>query len=155
MKLFGCTFFEYQPITRADGQPYLYRWLLFRCPLFSVMVHKFVGSDDACTHDHPWPFRTFILAGGYWEWIGCSEQEAAKHKHATLGSDGTWQYRRWVGPGASKFAPADRRHRVELDKGRPAWSLVVTGRKTRSWGFWTPFGWVHWTKYSHVQHCPS
>lgn len=155
MKLLGCTFFEYQDITRADKKPYLRRWLLFRCWLFSIMVHQFLGSDDACLHDHPWPFRTFILSGGYYEWIACTEAEAARSKHAKQGVDGKWQRRRWLGPGASRYAPAARAHRVELDRGRPAWTIVFHGIKERSWGFWTPTGWIRWLRYDHAKHCPD
>jgi hypothetical protein len=57
---------------RVDNQPYLERYYVFlrdreRFP-FNVFVHKFLKSDTEDVHDHPWPFLTVILKGGYWEW---------------------------------------------------------------------------------------
>jgi len=57
---------------RLDNEPYLERYYVFlkdreRFP-FNVFVHKFLKSDPDDVHDHPWPFATLILKGGYWEW---------------------------------------------------------------------------------------
>jgi hypothetical protein len=33
-----------------------------------VYLHKFYrGDTDRHLHDHPWPFKSLMLAGGYWE----------------------------------------------------------------------------------------
>ena len=57
---------------RASDEPYLERYYLFlrerdRFP-FNVFLHKFLKSDPDDVHDHPWPYATLILKGGYWEW---------------------------------------------------------------------------------------
>jgi len=57
---------------RVNGEPYLERYYVFlkdrkRFP-FNVFVHKFLKSDPDDVHDHPWPYATLILKGGYWEW---------------------------------------------------------------------------------------
>jgi len=57
---------------RVDNEPYLERYYLFlkdreRFP-FNVFLHKFLKSDPDDVHDHPWPFLTIILRGGYYEW---------------------------------------------------------------------------------------
>src|SRR5436309_679857 len=65
----GWSFLRLQEITRADGKPYLRRLLLFKTPWFGIYLHEFLGPDDACTHDHPWPFLSLILWGGYWEFV--------------------------------------------------------------------------------------
>ena len=58
---------------RVNNEPYLERYYLFlkdrkRFP-FNVFLHKFLKSDPDDVHDHPWPYFTLILRGGYWEWI--------------------------------------------------------------------------------------
>jgi hypothetical protein len=57
---------------REDNEPYLERYYVFlkdrnNFP-FNIFIHKFLKSDPDDLHDHPWEFRTFILAGGYWEY---------------------------------------------------------------------------------------
>ena len=114
---------------RADigrgGDIYLSRWTMYGLRMGgtanAVYLHKFHRGDwDDALHDHPWPFTSLILAGGYWEW--------------TAGSDGALS-RRWYGPGRVLRRPAAWRHRVELRDGRPCWTLVFRGRKAKSWSF--------------------
>ena len=60
-------------ITRADGREYLRRWRLWRGRFFSVCLHRFMAPDQSeCAHDHPWPFVSLVLWGGYVEevWPG-------------------------------------------------------------------------------------
>jgi hypothetical protein len=35
-------------------------------------------------------------------------------------------------------------HRVEIEPGRLVWTLVLSGRYERKWGFWCPRGWTRW-----------
>jgi hypothetical protein len=54
---------------RQNDEPYLERYYLFlkdrkRFP-FNVFLHKFLKSDPDDVHDHPWPYATIILKGGY------------------------------------------------------------------------------------------
>ena len=118
-------------IRNRAGEPYLVRWTLLSTPWFSVKVHHILLSDaDRCEHDHPWPFVSLILWGGYVEHV---------HDRAS-----------WIGPGRLRYCPAHWRHRLELD--RPAWTLVVTGPRCREWGFWTRRGWMSWRRYDQVGH---
>ena len=58
---------------RVDSEPYLERYYVFLKDRtwfpFNVFIHKFLKSDPDDVHDHPWPYATLILKGGYWEWI--------------------------------------------------------------------------------------
>jgi hypothetical protein len=105
---------------------YLRRWTLWgrrAGPKIAraVFLHQFLRSDyDTALHDHPWPFVSVILSGGYWE-------------HAA-NPDGTIR-RRWFGPGRVLRRPAEYRHRAELPPGRDCWTLVFRGKKCRSWFF--------------------
>jgi hypothetical protein len=131
------TFMKYEDIPRHDNQPYLKRLILFRCKWFAVMLHWFLGSDDECLHDHPWPFWSFILWGGYTEWTPSREGEVG----------------RWYGVGSLLRRGASWVHRVEIVPGKPTLTLILHGPKERSWGFFTKFGWKHHSEYSYKQHC--
>jgi hypothetical protein len=67
---------------RVNGEPYLERYYVFlerqnRFP-FNIFVHKFLKSDPDDVHDHPWPYFTIILKGGYWEWLPVFNGHGAK-----------------------------------------------------------------------------
>lgn len=128
-------FWQWQVITRADDDPYLVRLIVLRTPWFQVMLHWFRGSDDMCLHDHPWPFMSIILSGGYWE----------------SSPQGT----RWYGPGSVLSRRAKWSHRVQVPPGNNTVTLIVTGQKERHWGFHTPFGWIPWRRYVYSVHCPE
>jgi len=125
-----------QRITRGDGAPYLWRLILFRCPWFAVYLHVFLGDDDLCEHSHPWDFVSIILWGGYYE----------------ITQNGRlW---RWYLPGSVLVRRAEWRHRVMRFEQRTAVSLVLTGRKRQSWGFYTRDGvFIPWKQYSTKVHC--
>lgn len=131
------TLFKRERITRHDGGPYLERWIVVKCPWFGVMLHRFLASDDECEHDHPWPFLSVILRGGYTEW---AERSGIRHP-------------RWFRPGAFIWRPAWWAHRIEIDPARPPITLVIVGRRVRTWGFFTAFGWLPWFRYRYAEHC--
>jgi hypothetical protein len=117
-------------VVGSPDRPYLLRWYgLPRNPWFNVYLHKFCrDDDDRALHDHPWPYWSLILRGGYWEV--------------------TWNGRRWHGPGSLLRRRAEHRHRVELLPGHPCWTLFLTGPRVREWGFWCPQGFVHWKAFT-------
>jgi hypothetical protein len=133
-----------QHITRGDGDPYLIRFVLFESRLFSVFLHKFIGSDDECPHCHPFAFISIVLSGGYWETIEAVDVD----NHRT-------ERRIWNGFGNILFRKATHRHRVDLEPGVKAVTLVIAGPKTRPWGFYTQFGWMFWRDYRYTEHCPT
>lgn len=110
----------------GKGNVFFWRHTVLKTPWFAVYLHRFERSDaDRCLHDHPWPFISLILRGGYFEDM----------------VDG----RHWRRPGTVLVRRAEAAHRIELDPGRPKpWSLVVVGRKARAWGFYTLHGWQSW-----------
>lgn len=138
------TIWKRESIKRSETEPYLERIILFRCRWFGILWHKFVGSDDECLHDHPWPFVSFILKGGYTEWTPTPIDEVVG-----MGP----QVGRWHGRWSILFRPATWVHRVELKDNEPVTTLVIHGSKQRSWGFYTRFGFLHWSKYNYHQHC--
>ena len=110
------------------GAPYLRRWIIYFGG-YTLRLHKFYrGDDDRAPHDHPWWFITFPLTGYYESVVRGSVQmveyvrpfwlhsRPATYKHIVLGT----HYRH---PGG---------WRTES----PIYTIVITGRKQRSWGFW-------------------
>jgi len=122
-------------ITERDSDvPYLIRYYLFlkerkNFP-FNITLHKVLVSDEPTLHDHPWSYATFILKGGYWEWIPVRSNEGF-----VVGSTRVWR-----GPGHFRFRKPDDLHWLELEKDSegneiPCWSLFFMGRKQKEWGF--------------------
>jgi len=126
---------------RVDNEPYLERYYLFlkerdRFP-FNVFLHKFLKSDPDDVHDHPWPFATLILKGGYWEWRPHFNEQGQK-----IG-----EVAKWCGPGSFRTAKATTYHRIELDPAVTCWTLFMPGPKQRDWGFLVRNVWVQWEQY--------
>ena len=126
---------------RLDGEPYLERYYVFlrdrdRFP-FNIFLHKFLKSDPDDVHDHPWPFATLILKGGYWEWRPQFNSQGKK----------TGEIARWCGPGSFRTASASTYHRIELDPDITCWTLFMPGAKQRDWGFLVKNKWIQWEEY--------
>ena len=126
---------------RVENEPYLERYYLFlrdraRFP-FNIFLHKFLKSDPDDVHDHPWPYATVILKGGYWEWIPHFDTVGRK----------TGEYQVWRGPGHFRISKANSFHRIELDPDITAWTLFMPGPKQRDWGFLVQNKWVQWEQY--------
>ena len=86
----------------------------------NVYLHLFLRSDgDRAPHDHPWPFASYGLIGGYWD------------------CDGHTGQRTWCAPGVwTPWRESQHLHHVELARAdSPVMTLVVTGRRHRGWGF--------------------
>jgi len=126
---------------RQDNEPYMERYYLFlknreRFP-FNIFLHKFLKGDPDDVHDHPWPYATLILAGGYYEWIPQFDNQGHK----------TCEIRHWRRPGHFRQCSADSYHRIELKPGVTAWTLFIPGPRRRNWGFLVNDEWVPQEQY--------
>jgi len=115
----------YENLTDGTGPVSFWRrpltWLLQRFDI-AVRVHEILRSDEGRDpHDHPWPYVTIVLRGGYYE--------------AVYDDDGFWLDTKWHGPGSVLFRPSGTWHMLTLPSGRPATTLFITGRKAQTWGF--------------------
>jgi len=124
-------------LDRQSNEPLLERYYIFlkdrtKFP-FNVFVHKFCKSDPDDLHDHPWPYATLILKGGYYEWV------------PEFDSTGKifCEKRHWRGPGHFRICGATSYHRIELDPSVTAWTLFMPGPQTREWGFMSNGTWIH------------
>jgi hypothetical protein len=95
--------------------PYVIRWRI-EVPAGSLRIHHWLGpDDDRAFHDHPWPFTTLVLRGGYTDF----SPAGAEHLRA----------------GSIRYRAAVYQHTVVPDAGG-AWTVLITGPPMRSWGFW-------------------
>ena len=126
---------------RVDNEPYLERYYIFlkdrtRFP-FNIFLHKFLKSDPDDVHDHPWPYATLILKGGYYEWT-----PVFNTKKEMIGEICTWR-----GPGHFRTCSANSYHRIELADGITAWTLFMPGPQKREWGFLVNNKWIQNEQY--------
>jgi hypothetical protein len=125
---------RHRTIYDRDGNtPYMERYyLLFKdrpkwFP-FNITLHKVCLSDLPVLHDHPWPYATIILKGGYIE-------------H-------TPEFRWWRGAGHFRIRKATDYHWLEVPKeGIPSWSLFFMGKRSREWGFLKDDVWIESEEY--------
>jgi len=121
---------------RIDNEPYLERYYIFLKDRtwfpFNIFIHKFLKSDPDDVHDHPWPYATLILKGGYWEWIPQFDSKGNKFSEIA----------KWRGPGHFRMCSATSYHRIELDPNITAWTLFMPGPQQREWGFLVKNKWI-------------
>lgn len=124
-------------LDRQSREPYLERYYVFlkdrKLFPFNVFLHKFLKSDPDDVHDHPWPYATLILKGGYWEWVAEFNANGEKVR----------EVRHWRAPGHFRICRADSFHRIELDPSVTCWTLFMPGPQRRQWGFLVGNQWVH------------
>ncbi len=126
---------------RVDNEPYLERYYVFLKDRawfpFNIFVHKFLKSDPDDVHDHPWPYATLILKGGYYEWVPQFDSNGKK-----IG-----EMAKWRAPGHFRFCRADSYHRIELDPDVTCWTLFMPGPHKREWGFLVNNKWIKHDDY--------
>ncbi len=149
--------FEKKIIEREPGIPYLYRWNLLGIgkdsKYFSIKVHKIVKSDEECLHDHPWPFMSIILKGGYKETTKWTPEVYNWRGDYFCHKNGCYTVHKYFKAGDVLKRPAHWFHQLELIDNKPCWTLVLTFKKIKSWGFLTKNGFINWRNYNQNEHC--
>lgn len=126
-----------------NGRPFLDRWGLDLGPVGSY-VHNLAGADPGLDlHDHPWPFVTLILRGGY-------EEEVADIREPWMTRRRSWGR---FSIHAMPFTVCHRITRVQPG----TWTLVLRGRKSRTWGFYLidEARWTPWDLYDYATRRPN
>lgn len=96
---------------------YMRRWWLLRLGPLQIRVHHIMSPDiGRDMHDHPWPFRTFILRGWYFE---CQENA----------------FPVWRQPGMTAAMRRGEFHRITNVSDGGVWTLFVTWGQRHGWGF--------------------
>jgi len=132
-------------LDRQSFKPYLIRYYVFlkdrkRFP-FNIFVHKFLKSDPDDVHDHPWPYATLILKGGYYEWVPKFDKAGRK-----IG-----EIRHWRGPGHLRISKATSYHRIELNSKIECWTLFMPGPQRKEWGFLVDNKWIPNEQYFQLR----
>ena len=156
MKLPLPTWFIDRLIARAMRTPYIHLegylnryWLRpYNRTGIAARIHQFVSSDvSRDLHNHPWPYVSVILRGGYWEETLCDDASRRLPGSDLVMHGKQLHQRKWYGPGSVLVRGADHFHRVllDLDEGgleQPCWTLFLTGPKrddatddSSCWGF--------------------
>lgn len=117
--------------------PILKRWT-FTTPWFKMRLHRFFPeTHDRDTHDHPWPFLTFVLKGDYDD----------------VRVDGKVEKMR---PGMIRWRSANHAHKTFAGP-RGCWTFVVGPHESREWGFFPDGKWMPWraymNKFGHGMSC--
>ena len=88
----------------------------------AAVLHKFSRPDHGPAHDHPWPFFSFIVHGGYVEEVFDRETGSSHQVHRAVGQ--------------SFYIPATHIHRiVDLPFGE-CHTLILPGPHEQKSGFW-------------------
>jgi len=128
-------------LDRESNEPYLERYYVFLKDRtwfpFNIFLHKFLKSDPDDVHDHPWPYASLILKGGYWEWIPHFNSQGQK-----IG-----EYQVWRAAGSFRINSANSYHRIELDPTVECWTMFMPGPQKREWGFLVNNKWIHNDEY--------
>ena len=89
------------------------RWVL-DFYFFSIRLHRwFYGDDIRAFHDHPWNFWSLVLSGQITD-----ISDAGKFTR---------------GAGTLLYFKAEHKHTIQTTG---CWTLLVTGKPIRDWGFW-------------------
>lgn len=132
-------FWRWYDIT-LDGELYLSRLNLIKTPLFSLKLHWIHRPDpDRDLHDHPWWFASFVLRGGYVEYL-------SEHPRIFKGRP---KRVRWF-----NFKNKETAHRI-AEVAPKTLTLILTGPKDRKkdWGFYDAetLKFTHWRDYAGAE----
>lgn len=123
----------------SDGD-YLVRLRIIQTPLFGIYLHRFDGPDPRPTlHDHPWNFTSIVLRGGYVE---------RRLDPITMEVNETHRVR-WT----NRIKTHDAHAIMRLLR-VPTWTLMLVGRRVRTWGYLesNDFGEWLWTEFDKHRH---
>lgn len=153
------------PDVEQPDKVYLRRWRVIQTPLFALYLHHILMPDgDRDLHDHPYPFASLILSGGYTEervqldpfrWAirkpGYVQDRRVIYDHPNYAADPDVQEETILvthRPGRLNFVPTTAAHRIRFHRREGGtWSLMFVGPRTRTWGFWTAEGFVPHPEY--------
>lgn len=111
---------------------YLRRLRVIQTPWFAFYIHWIKEPDlDRYPHDHPWNFFSFVLRGFYSEnlYVDLSGDVSDSKVHKTF---------------SLHHMSMDIAHKI-TSVSENLVTLVFTGKRKRTWYFWTENGFVEWT----------
>lgn len=145
-------FMERFTLTHPDtGVIYLHGLRIIATPLFGLFLHR-LGCPDPGEdlHDHPWWFASLVLRGGYTETVADTRSApffarmAVEMPTCKRGEERSWR------AGTIHRIRLTECHRITALRREPTWTLILTGPRARSWGFYPPEGFVDFRKYERA-----
>lgn len=104
-----------------EGCPFLKRWTIEANSGWSLRFHHFYPDHvEDVAHSHPWWFLTVVLKGGYKD-ISCYQDIEREYDYLHAGS--------------IRFRSRNHTHKTKTGP-NGAWTIVLTGARNRTWGFW-------------------
>lgn len=103
----------------------MHRYWLIKLKRLQVVFHHIFESDPPDLHDHSWWNISVVLKGRMIE-------------HTPAGA-------RMLRAGSIRLRRATDLHRLEILE--PTWTMFITGREVREWGYMTRRGWKQWERY--------
>lgn len=126
--------FLVKEIVSKEGVLHFRRYRLIKTPWFALYLHQICKSDeDNAMHDHPWKFQSLILKGSYFE-------------ESTYPPNFDTMYFKSYYPGDVVKHKANDAHKITI-LSKEVWTLVLTSRSNRWWGYQTSNGWVDHISY--------
>ncbi len=89
------------------------------------VLHHFTAANDALFHDHPWPFRSTILSGGYVE-IVAQPTDDGRFTLTTVQRL----------PGTTHDVQAGTIHKLTKLLKQDCWTMIEPGKAERMSGFY-------------------
>lgn len=136
--------------------PILLRRTLVARKRWKLLLHRFMpGAADRDPHDHPRPFLTLVLRGGYDDVQPC---RACKEGTVTAPAGGVVRCRVCRGERQAidrvravtvRYRPATHVH-TTLVHADGATTLVLMGPLVRAWGFFRDGRWWPWREYDEA-----
>jgi|TARA_R110000782_G_scaffold21299_1_gene57305 hypothetical protein len=128
MKQFKSIQFRWNEPLGVPECPYAYRWVFIFFG-YSIRIHNFLRSDDKrYFHDHAWWFLTLVLKGSYTD-VSPNGDDVMKQ-------------------GSIRYRQAKHPHYVKVSEGG-CWTILITGKPNRNWGFWVDGKFKRPLKYFH------
>jgi hypothetical protein len=120
---------------QRKGYVYLRRLRIIQTPLFAVYLHFiFEVDNDQDPHDHPINFVSIVLHGGYSEQVYYDQSNLNKHFFQTHSVFSVHKMpKKWA-------------HQIIKIRKKTV-TLLLIGRRSRQWGFWTKDGWIDQNTY--------
>jgi hypothetical protein len=119
-----------------NGEQYLARLRVFDTPWFGVYLHDIFEPDaDRDPHNHPWPFISIVLRGSYEEQV-----------HPEPNGRRSWFVKKHHRRFSAHRMGTVSAHRITYAAPRLK-TLIIRGKRTGGWGFFTQGGYVPWQEY--------
>ena len=129
-------FMQRMTIPCLDGTDYLVRLRIVQTPWFGIYLHDIHKDDgDSAPHNHPWPFLSLVVRGHYTERLYPDP----------IGRPTDYLKQTHNARSVHRMGRASA-HRI-IDAAPDLKTLIVTGKRQASWGFFVDGEHIDWADY--------